>query len=158
VPVATGDYRWNQYEVELSATNARAVGGGVEVRWGGIYDGDYLSIENRLSVRPNRFIELAAEYEYIDFDMPSGQIGIHIASLDSVIAFTPDMTIKTEVQYDNISQAFTFFSRFSWEPIPEREVFLSFGHTALIDRVDFPRDFRSQGSSLALRLGHTFRM
>lgn len=158
VPVAIGDYRWNQYSLEASATSARAVGGGVEVRWGGIYDGDYLSIENRLSVRPNRYIELAAEYEFIDFDMPSGQIGIHIASLDSVIAFTPDMTIKTEVQYDNISQAFTFFSRFSWEPIPEREIFLSFGHTALIDRADFPRDFRSQGSSLALRLGHTFRM
>ena len=68
------------------------------------------------------------------------------------------MTIKTEIQYDNISEAFTFFSRFSWEPIPEREIFLSFGHTAILDRVDFPRDFRSRDSSLALRLGHTFRM
>lgn len=158
VPVAIGEYRWNQYSLEAVATNARAVGGGVEVTWGGIYDGDYLSIENSLSLRPNRFIELTAGYEYVDFNLPSGQIGIHIASIDSVIAFTPDMTIKTEVQYDNISQAFTFFSRFSWEPIPEREVFLSFGHTALIDRVDFPRDFRSRGSSLALRLGHTFRI
>jgi len=158
VPVAAGEYRWDQYEIELSATNARMFGGGVEVRWGGLYDGDYLSIENRLSFRPNRFIELAAEYAYSDFNMPAGRLGVHIASLDSVIAFTPTMTIKTEVQYDNISEALTFFSRFSWEPIPEREIFLSFGHTALIDRVDFPQQYMSQNSSLALRLGHTFRM
>ncbi len=35
VPVAAGEYRWNQYEIELSSTNARPVGAGVEVRWGG---------------------------------------------------------------------------------------------------------------------------
>ena len=158
VPVPAGEYRWNQYEIELNLTNARMIGGGVEVRWGGLYGGDYLSIENRLSFRPNRFIELAGEYEYSEFNLPGGSLGVHIASIDSVIAFSPDMTIKTEIQYDNISEALTFFSRFSWEPRPEREIFLSIGHTALIDRVNFPRDFTSQGTSLALRLGHTFRM
>lgn len=158
VPVAIGQYRWHQYQVRAVATNARTVGGNVRVRWGGIYDGDLLEISSGLSLRPSRFLELGGEYSYFEFDLPSGDIGIHIASIDSTIAFTPDMTIKTEVQYDNISEAFTFFSRFSWEPVPEREIFLSFGHTAIIDRRNFPRDFVSQGSSLALRLGHTFRM
>jgi hypothetical protein len=68
------------------------------------------------------------------------------------------MNIKTDIQYDNISEGFTFFSRFSWEPVPEREIFFAFGHTALIESEDFPRSFSSRGSSLALRLGHTFRM
>ncbi len=158
VPVAAGQYRWNQYFLFLQATNARKIGGGVEVRWGGLYDGDLLEVETNISFRPNRYIELTASHEYTDISLPSGQIGIHVASINSTIAFSPDMTIKTEVQYDNISEAFTFFSRFSWEPIPEREIFLSFGHTAIIDRQNFPRDFNSRGSSLALRLGHTFRM
>ncbi len=158
VPVAIGQYRWNQYDVEIRATNARKVGAVIGARWGGIYDGNLLELRTGLSIRPSRFFELAGDYSYIEFDLPSGNLGIHIASIDSTVAFTPDMTIKTEVQYDNISEAFTFFSRFSWEPVPEREVFLSFGHTAIIDRQNFPRDFVSQGSSLALRLGHTFRM
>lgn len=158
VPVSPGEYQWNQYRARVSATNARKVGAEAQVKWGGIYDGDFFEVEGELSLRPSRFVELAAEYTYSEFDLPSGSVGIHIASVNSVIAFTPDMTIKTEIQYDNISEAFTFFSRFSWEPIPEREIFLSFGHTALIDRTDFPRDFRSRRSSLALRLGHTFRM
>ncbi len=158
VPVAPGDYEWNRYEASVSATNARMVGASAEIGWGGVYDGDYFRAASDVSLRPSRFVEITGGYEFTQFDLPSGKIGVHIASVNSVIAFTPDMTIKTEVQYDNISEAFTFFSRFSWEPIPEREIFLSLGHTALIDQVDFPRDFRSQGSSLALRLGHTFRM
>lgn len=157
VPVAMGQYRWNQYELRVRATSARMIGAKAEVRWGGIYDGDYLSVEGEINLRPNRRLEFAAEYEYTDISLPSGQIGIHVVSIDSTIAFTPDMTIKTEVQYDNISEALTFFSRFSWEPTPEREVFLSFGHTAIIERETFPNEFVSQGSSLALRLGHTFR-
>lgn len=158
VPVSPGQYRWNQYDVELRATNARTIGAAGRVRWGGIYDGDYFNAETEISIRPSRFFELAAEYEYFDFSLPSGEVAIHIASIDSTVAFTPDMAITTEVQYDNISEAFTFFSRFSWEPVPEREIFLSFGHTALIERDTFPREFVSRGSSLALRLGHTFRL
>ena len=158
VPVAAGEYRYAQQEIRVETTTSRTFGVTGGVRWGGVYDGDFLSVESGFSVRPSKHIELSAGYDYIDFDLPSGNVGIHIASADSTIAFTPDMTIKTEVQYDNISEAFTFFTRFSWEPIPEREIFLSFGHTALINADDFPRDFRSLGSGVALRLGHTFRM
>ena len=158
VPVPVGQYRWNQYNVRVSTTNSRAIGVEFGINKGGIYGGDLLQLSGGINLRPNKHFELSAEHEYLEFDLPMGDIGIHISSVESTIAFTPDMTIKTEIQYDNISEAFTFFSRFSWEPIPEREIFLSFGHTAIIDRVDFPRDFTSQGSSLALRFGHTFRM
>jgi hypothetical protein len=75
-----------------------------------------------------------------------------------VLAFSPTLSIETDVQYDNISENFTFFSRFTWEPRPEREIFISFGHTALIEEDRFPTSFRAQGSSLAIRLGHTFRL
>ena len=107
---------------------------------------------------PSKHFKLSLEHDYIEFDLPSGEVGIHISSINSTIAFTPDMTIKTEIQYDNISEALSFFTRFSWEPTPEREIFLSFGHTAIIEAETFPRDFTSLGSGLSLRLGHTFRM
>ena len=158
VPVPVGEYRWNQYSLRVQTTGARMIGVEGRVQFGGVFGGDLLELEGEISFRPNKHIELEFEHEYLEFDLPGGEIGIHISSIDSTIAFTPDMSIKTEIQYDNISEAFTFFSRFSWEPVPEREIFLSFGHTAIIDRIDFPRDFTSQSSSLALRLGHTFRM
>ena len=156
--VPVGIYRWEEYSVSAETTSSRRISAGLGVSWGGRYGGDLMRISSNIRVRPSKHFELAAEHRYLDFDLPSGQIGIHVASVNSTIAFTPDMAINTEVQYDNISESFTFFSRFRWEPTPEREIFLSFGHTALIERETFPDEFRSLGSSLALRLGHTFRM
>jgi hypothetical protein len=158
VPVNPGDYQWNRYRLELNTSRSRRLGVGFEVAWSGVYGGELLEIGADIDFRPTKYFELSTGYDLLQFDLPTGDIAIHIASINSTIAFTPDMTIKTEVQYDNISQSFTYFSRFTWEPIPEREIFLSFGHTALINRENFPRDFTSLGSSLALRLGHTFRM
>lgn len=157
VPVSPGEYRWNQYEFFAASTNSRPLGVNLRVRWGGIYGGDMALIESGLSFRPSKHFELTASHEFQKFDLPSGRVDIQIASLNTTIAFTPDMTIQTEVQYDNISEIFTFFSRFNWEPVPENQFFVSFGHTALIDASAFPRDFHSLGSNLALRLGHTFR-
>lgn len=157
VPVAPGEYRWTQYDILAQTTPSRPIGVSVEVRWGGIYDGDLTRIDSSLTFRPMKHFELTASHQFIKFDLPSGEVGIHIASVNSTVAFTPDMTIRTEMQYDNISEAFTFFSRFSWEPVPESEIFLSFGHTALLEADTFPRDFHSLGSGLALRLGHKFR-
>lgn len=158
VPVNPGIYRWEQYRAFFETTSARTFGVGVEVNWGGIYDGETTQIESSISFRPSRYFELSAEHEYLDFDLPTGEIGVHIASVNSTVAFTPNMAINTEIQYDNISETFTFFSRFRWEPVPEREIFISLGHTALIERETFPGEFVSRGSNFGVRLGHIFRL
>lgn len=158
IPVNPGDYRWNRYSINTDTSRARRLGVSFDISWGGVYDGELVEIGADIDFRPSKHFELSAGYDLLKFELPTGEIDIHIASINSTIAFTPDMSIKTEIQYDNISEAFTYFSRFTWEPVPEREIFLSFGHTALIGRENFPRDFTSLGSSLALRLGHKFRL
>ncbi len=158
VPVPMNAYKYNSHRIEAELSAARPFSIGVEFEWGEIYDGDTYEAVTSLSLKPNRHLRLVGEYSYTDFSLPGGDIGIHIATLASTVAFTPRMTLKTDIQYDNISENFTFFSRFSWEPRPEQEVFLSFGHSSVIERDDFPRSFRSQASSVALRLGHTLRL
>lgn len=157
IPVAPGEYRFTQYEAELELTEARAYAAGVEVRWGDIYDGDILAIEAAISAKPSRHVRLSAEYEYSKFFLPAGEIGIHVAALAATFAFSPTISLKTDIQYDNISEEFTLFSRFRWEPTPEREIFLSFGHTATLESESFPGAFRSEASSFALRFGHRLR-
>jgi hypothetical protein len=157
VPVPVGEYRFTQYEAEIAFTPSRPVGGRLEARWGEIFDGDFLSLETGLSVKPNMHLRFAAEYKYTEFSLPSGDVGIHVGSIDSTIAFSPTMFLRTEIQYDNISEDFAFFSRFSWEPTPATEVFVSLGHSAIIENERFPGSFRAQGSSLSVRLGRTLR-
>ena len=124
VPVATGEYRWSQYEVRFGTSQGRPFAVRAGYRWGGVYDGDYDQINTSLILRPSKHLEFSVDHDFLKFDLPSGEVGIHITAIDSTIAFSPDMRINTEIQYDNISDGFTFFSRFVWEPVPEREIFL----------------------------------
>ncbi len=158
LPVPAGEYRFSRYFVRVATTEARRIGLSGEASWGGIYGGDFREWAGGVSLRPNRHIDLAAEYRLTQFSLPTGALDVHVAAVRSTIAVSPTLTIKSDIQYDNISEGFTFLSRFSFEPTPEREIFISFGHTAIIEENRFPQSFRAQGSNLALRLGHTFRL
>lgn len=158
LPVVADEYNFNEYEFFVETSEARVVSFGAGFEWGGAFGGDFYEVGASIALRPSRFFRLEGDYGFTQFDLPGGKLGIHIASIENTIAFTPDMTLKTDFQYDNISESFSVFSRFSWEPKPTQEVFLAFGHGALIEREDFPRNYRSQGSSISLRLGHTFRL
>jgi len=155
--VPIGEYRFTRYRIVVDSSQARAVAGGLEYRWGGLYGGDFRQWTASASFRPGRHFNLAAEYELTQFDLPTGYLAVHVATIDSTIAVSPTMFIKTDIQYDNISESFSLLSRFSWEPTPEREIFIALGHSALIEEDRFPGSFRAQGTSLALRLGQTFR-
>ena len=158
LPVPVGEYHFNEYEVSLRTSQARPVAIRAGVEWGGAFDGDFIEVGGSISLRPSRFFRLEGEYEFTKFDLPSGELGIHIGSLENTIAFTPDMSLKTDIQYDNISESFSVFSRFSWEPVPTQEVFIAVSHGALIERETFPQNYRAQSSSVSLRLGHTLRL
>ncbi|NNE40627.1 MAG: carbohydrate binding family 9 domain-containing protein [Marinicaulis sp.] len=158
VTVPVGEYDYWQYDFRADTSRARSIALGARARVGGIYDGNFRSYGGEFLWRPSKHIELEVEYDYTKFDLPSGEVGIHVASIESVVSFTPDMFIATDIQYDNISENFTLFSRFIWEPQPEQEVFISLGHTGTIREDDFPSSFRSVGTGVALRLGHTIRM
>lgn len=156
--VPVGEYKFTRYRIELQSAEARALSAGVEYRWGGVYGGDFRQWNTNASVRPNRHFNLTARYSLTQFDLPTGYLAVHVGTIESIVAISPTMFVRSDIQYDNISEAFTFLSRFSWEPTPEREIFISLGHTALIEEDRFPESFRAQGTGLALRLGHTFRM
>ena len=157
LPVPLGEYSQMAYTAEVALTNARALGIELEYSWGDIYDGNfnYIGVETRW--RPNERINLGLEYSVETFDLPSGKLAVHVAAINSTLAFSPWMTLQTDVQYDNISERFTWFSRFRWEPTPAREVFVSLGHDATIDRNRIPGSFRAQGTRLGVRLGQTLR-
>ncbi|HXI87533.1 MAG TPA: carbohydrate binding family 9 domain-containing protein [Parvularculaceae bacterium] len=157
VPVSIGKYNFSQYTVVARMTESRIFAVGSSIVWGGIYDGDYLDVGTDISLRPNKHFRLKVSHEYTKFSLPSGEIGIHTFTAGAVVPISAEMRINADIQYDNISQNFTFLGRFSWEPRPEDEVFVSLGHAALIDRNAIPGSFRSEATSFALRLGHTLR-
>jgi hypothetical protein len=83
----------------------------------------------------------------------TGDVDIHLFSVDSVVNFTPDMQLAVQAQYDNISRNFGFSARYRWEYQPGNEIFVALGQAAMIVN----NQFIAQTSLLTIRLGHTFR-
>ena len=86
-------------------------------------------------------------------DLPTGDVDIHLATIDSVLAFTPDMNLALQVQYDNISGNFGLSLRYRWEYEPGNEIFLGVGQSASI----IGPDFLGRTTQVSLRVGRTFR-
>ena len=158
LPVAAAEYKFNQVEFSGGLARSRKFSAGAFVRVGNIYDGDFLASGSRLSWRPSGHFNISSRYSYTQFTLPTGKLGIHVTSIESTIAFTPEMRIQTDIQYDNISESLTGLARFSWQPLPTREIFFSFGHSSILEAEDFPTRFRAQAANIGLRLGYTFRL
>ena len=108
-------------------------------------------------MRPNPYLDLRVGYEREDISVPAGDVSIQIGSLDAVVNLSPDLSISTQTQYDNLSESLSFFGRMRWEVRPQTELFFSLAHGALIENSDFGRNFRSIQSRSIIRLGNTFR-
>ncbi len=157
LPVPVGDYHFNQFDASLISTDSRKVIAELGVVCCSIYDGDYLALNSSLEFRISKHLRLTAGYDMEKFDLPTGDLTVHIGSLDSSINFSPDMQIDTQMQYDNISERFSFSSRFRWFPQPQTEIFVAVDQTADLESSSFPGDFDPDRTQAIIRLGHTFR-
>ena len=157
LPVPVGDYHFNQFDISLVSSQSRKVIAKLGVTCCRFYDGDYLGLNNSLEFRLSKYFRLTAKHNMEKFDLPAGNLTVHIGSLDTSINFTPDMQIDAQMQYDNISERFSFSARYRWFPRPETEVFIAVGQTADMRSSDFPGHFDADQTQVTIRLGHTFR-
>ena len=157
LPVPVGDYHFNQFDVLLESSKSRKVIANLGLVCCRIYDGDYLGLNTSLEFRVSKYFRLTASHNLEKFELPAGNLTVHIGSLDGSINFTPDMQIDTQMQYDNISERFSFSARFRWFPKPQTEIFMAVGQTADLESSNFPGDFDPDKTQALIRLGHTFR-
>lgn len=154
VPIAIGDYNWSNVALRFQTSGARILQFAIEGECCRFYNGDAIDIEASLNWQPNRYFQFRPSYEGNYIRLPTGSVDIHIASLDSLVNFTPDMQLAVEVQWDNISQDFSFSGRFRWEYSPGNELFIGLGQTAIVPSLS---RFEAQTSLLTIRLGRTFQ-
>ena len=155
--VPVGDYHFNQFDVLLESTNSRKFIADIGVICCRFYNGDYLGLNTTLELRLSKHFRLTAKHNMEKFELPTGNLTVHIGSLDGSINFTPDMQIDTQMQYDNISERFSFSARFRWFPQPETEIFIAVGQSADMESSNFPGHFDPDQTQVLIRLGHTFR-
>jgi len=153
IPVPAGRYEWNNIRARIFSSPGRILQFSFETTCCSFYNGHALEWDLNVNFRPNRFFEIQPGYEGAIIDLPTGSVDIHVLKLNGAISFTPFMELVMQTQYDNISEAFGFSARYLWEYQPGNEIFIGFGHSALIPN----GRFNSQVSLFSFRLRNTFQ-
>jgi len=153
VPVAAGKYDWSNFDVRFRSFSGRQLSVTAELICCSFYNGDSVHSIVTLTYRPNIYLEFVPTWDGAFISLPTGDVDIHLLSMDSVVNFAPDMQLALQAQYDNISNNFGFSARYRWEYQPGNEIFVAVGQAAML----LNNQFIAQTSLLTVRLGHTFR-
>lgn len=157
IEIPVGAYDNDGFNLRFQSSLVRPYGLTLEFEDRDFFDGSSTTAAVELNIRPNPYIDIGASYSREDISVPNGDVVVQIGSIDTVLNFSPDLSITTQTQYDNISNSLSFFGRLRWEIRPETEVFFSLGHGAIIEGDDFRRNFESIQTQAVFRIGNTFR-
>jgi hypothetical protein len=121
----------------------------------GFYGGQLLQTNLTVNVRPDDTFTFSGKHTMELISLPTGSVDIHIASLDAAMNFTPDMQLRVQTQWDNISQDLGLSVRYRWEFDPGSELLIAAGDSATLD--NFGR-YQSHLTQISIRIGHEFRV
>lgn len=153
VVVPAGEYTWTRGSIFSNTAGNRRASLRFEFVCCDWFDGVRRDYRMEANFRPIRYFDLSISHDISDISLPTGDVTIHINSINANVNVTPNMNFSSEIQYDNISEGLTYFGRFRWEFRPETEIFVSLSHGAVTDF----ESFRSIQSSSVIRIGNTFR-
>jgi hypothetical protein len=157
VPVPVGRYGWTNIGGNISTSDARPYSAKLDVVCCSFYNGNSLVVDFQIDYRPVPLFQFGPHYTFTSVRMPTGSVDIHLAAVDVILNFTPDMQLFTQIQYDNISQKFALSMRYRWEYQPGNEIFASIGQGAVIPTLIPNPTFTPQLSQAVIRIGNTFR-
>jgi len=149
----SSDARLNdQIGVKFNSSDARPIAVNLEVRTGNYYDGTIWRYEGSLDLRPGRALTLRPGYELREIDMPYGKFAVRVATLRFTLAASPDLSLSTLAQYDNLSDDLGISSRFRWTFKPGSDLFFVINQGFLFDDWRFHSQSTQLSAKLALRI------
>ena len=154
VIVIPGEYvTWN-YSIGASTASFRKVSGSVEYEAGGFWTGDISSLELGLEFRPIPGINFSTEYRRSTVEVESGGFDTNLMRLNLGFDFTPDLSLSTNIQYDDLSEVIGTNTRLRWIVTPGSDVFIVYNHNWLDNPAD--RWFTIQ-KQVAIKAAYTHR-
>ena len=152
--VPAGEYEWTAGFINLETSIGRPVSGNFEIRCCDWYGGTLFRTFAYVNWRPDSTWDIGLQHQFLGIDLPTGDVEIQIYALNVGLNFTPDMQLRTQVQYDNISQVVRAFGALSLGVRAGSEFFVSLGESG--DLID-GRHYTSSTTQLSVRVGQLMR-
>lgn len=153
VVIPPDDYRFDGYGVELRAERGRPVFGRLRVRWGEFFTGSRTTVEPEIGWRPVPQLSFLLAYQQNDVRLPQGDFTTRLARARANAFFGPDLSWSNLIQYDNVSERLSLFSRVRWLIEPGNEAFVVVTH-GWLDEED---GLRSTTTEATLKVSWTLR-
>lgn len=154
IVVPAGQYTLDVLHLRTETAPGRFLSGVVDVQYGGFYGGRLLQTDTTVNVNPDDTFMFSARHIMQQIATHHGSVAIHVGSFDTSVNFTPDMQLRGQLQYDNISKDLELSFRYRWEFQPGSELLVVLGDDATL-RGSY---YQSHVSNFSVRVGKTFRL
>ncbi|MDX1673218.1 MAG: DUF5916 domain-containing protein [Longimicrobiales bacterium] len=131
IQVLPGAYRTWEQSVSLSTAGRRPLSLDAELSHGGFWDGDRTGLELGLTARPLPGISASVDYNRNEITLPRGAFDTNLLRLNTSWDLSPWTSLRTSVQYDDVSEVLGLFGLLRWIIRPGNEVFLVYTHNWL---------------------------
>jgi len=153
--VREGDY-WNtRSTLRFSGSEGRPVSGEARISHGDFFGGTSTTGVIEVDWRTSPLLQMGMEYRTTEVDLKEdGSFTTHIASGTLDFYFSPELSVRNLLQYDNESNAIGWQSRLRWIYEPGREFFFVVGSTwqRTEDESIIPTE-----QAINLKIAHTLR-
>ncbi len=160
IVVPAGTYTMPMLHFRSETATGRFLSGVFDLQYGSFYGGKLLQADTTVNINPNDTYMFSVRHITQQIAMPARAaapargVAIHILAFDTSVNFTPDMQLRGQLQYDNISKGLDLSVRYRWEFEPGTELLVVAGDDATMSGTYY----QSHASTLSVRLGKTFRM
>jgi hypothetical protein len=155
--VPAGEHAWWHAKALLATSPARRLFVHWTIDCCRYFNGRLLGSDIELSWRPATLVDLSVRYVIDDLRSPEGHEQVRIGQLALSLNFTPDMQLRSQLQYDSVSDLLNALLRYRWEYAPGSEIFAAVGEAARVTGALPSLGYHSSGSELLVRLGHRFQ-
>ncbi len=159
VIIPAGDYSYTRFRVEGKTANYRAWRLGVSVWFGNFYSGTMTQVLGSATyTTPAGHLQLELNAERDIGNLPEGDFTLDLWRVNAVYAFTPDLILSSNIQYDSESRNLGANTRFRWTIRPGNDLFVVWnrGWRQPIDSAQF-FSLHTIEDQITVKLRWTFR-
>jgi hypothetical protein len=124
VILPAGSYDFTSYRVELGSASHRPWVVNGSWRFGGFYTGRYDDLELGLALKFNGYATFAFDANFVRGRLPQGHFKENVYQIKADLFLSPDLGLKTYIQYDDVSNLLGASFRFRWRITPGNEIFV----------------------------------
>lgn len=139
--------------IRLSSATFRRVVGFVDFRKGGFWSGNRTRWQLGAILRPFSGLNLTADFTRSIVDLEEGDFTADLLKLEASYDITPDLSIASILQFDNLSNVLGMNHRFRWIIRPGSDVFIVYNHNWVKDL----SDYRLLDRAVVLKANYTHR-